>query len=315
MNDPVGIALMIGMIELATHEDGDFSIVVSEFAVEMTLGLLVGVAGALALLPVMRARPADEPGAVSDPGTRRRGNHLRARLVRHRRLGLPRRVRRRVLLGDVAAAQGRDRGVPVVALRARGDRRVRRARPHGRARGPRVRRDLARRVVLALILAFVARPLAILPLLAPAGSAGRALFIAWGGLKGAVPILLGALAVLSGVDDAGGSTGSSSSSSSSRWWCRAASCRSSRDASRPVPACRPRPRGGARVRRSRRRLRERPADRGAPARRAGVGRRAHSRRRPRRLGERRARARRSRARLLPARGRGRARAHLRRIAG
>ena len=32
MNDPVEIALMIGMIELATEDDGDFSIVVTEFA-------------------------------------------------------------------------------------------------------------------------------------------------------------------------------------------------------------------------------------------------------------------------------------------
>ena len=51
MNDPVGIALMIGMIELATEDDGDFSIVVKEFAVEMAVGLVVGIAGALLLLP------------------------------------------------------------------------------------------------------------------------------------------------------------------------------------------------------------------------------------------------------------------------
>ena len=58
--------------------------------------------------------------------------------------------------------------------------------------------------MLALILAFVARPLAILPLLLPARlTLGRALFIAWAGLKGAVPILLGRARVLSGVDDAG----------------------------------------------------------------------------------------------------------------
>ena len=54
MNDPVGIALMIGMIELASEDDGSLWIVASEFAVEMTLGLAVGVAGALLLLPVVR---------------------------------------------------------------------------------------------------------------------------------------------------------------------------------------------------------------------------------------------------------------------
>ena len=54
MNDPVGIALMIGMIELATEDDGDLWIVAREFAVEMTIGLAVGLAGAALLLPVLR---------------------------------------------------------------------------------------------------------------------------------------------------------------------------------------------------------------------------------------------------------------------
>jgi cell volume regulation protein A len=58
-------------------------------------------------------------------------------------------------------------------------------------------------LALALFLAFVARPIAIIPLLVPARlSWGERVFIAWGGLKGAVPILLGALAVLSDIDDA-----------------------------------------------------------------------------------------------------------------
>jgi potassium/hydrogen antiporter len=56
---------------------------------------------------------------------------------------------------------------------------------------------------IALILALVARPLAVLPLLLPARlTMAERLFISWGGLKGAVPILLGALAVIEGVDGA-----------------------------------------------------------------------------------------------------------------
>jgi cell volume regulation protein A len=56
---------------------------------------------------------------------------------------------------------------------------------------------------IALILAFVARPLAVFPLLLPAHlSNAERTFIAWGGLKGAVPILLGALALLAAVDGA-----------------------------------------------------------------------------------------------------------------
>src|SRR5204863_189431 len=53
-NDPVGIALMIGMIELATHADASFWIVVREFAVEMAVGLAVGVAGGLLMVQAIR---------------------------------------------------------------------------------------------------------------------------------------------------------------------------------------------------------------------------------------------------------------------
>ena len=58
-------------------------------------------------------------------------------------------------------------------------------------------------LVLAVVLAFVARPLATGPLLLPARLAnGERLFIMWSGLKGAVPILLASFAVLAPVDDA-----------------------------------------------------------------------------------------------------------------
>src|SRR5688500_14437691 len=61
-NDPVGIALMIGMIEWATSDDGSFWTVVREFAVEMAGGVAVGVAGAALLLPLLRLAPLPSPG-------------------------------------------------------------------------------------------------------------------------------------------------------------------------------------------------------------------------------------------------------------
>jgi cell volume regulation protein A len=57
--------------------------------------------------------------------------------------------------------------------------------------------------VLAVLLALVARPLVVWPLLLPVRlRAGERLFVVWGGLKGAVPILLAAFAVIAGVGEA-----------------------------------------------------------------------------------------------------------------
>ena len=58
-------------------------------------------------------------------------------------------------------------------------------------------------LVLAAVLAIVARPLATGPLLLPARlTNGERLFVMWSGLKGAVPILLASFAVLGAVEDA-----------------------------------------------------------------------------------------------------------------
>jgi cell volume regulation protein A len=62
---------------------------------------------------------------------------------------------------------------------------------------------VAEGLVLAVILAFLVRPLVVVPLLLPERlTRGERLFMSWGGLKGAVPILLGALTLLAGVEDA-----------------------------------------------------------------------------------------------------------------
>ena len=59
-------------------------------------------------------------------------------------------------------------------------------------------------LVLAALLAFVIRPLVVGALLLRSSSTGgERLFVMWSGLKGAVPILLAALAVIGGVDDSG----------------------------------------------------------------------------------------------------------------
>jgi cell volume regulation protein A len=203
MNDPVGIALMIGMIELAKESDGSFAIVVREFTAEMGIGLVVGVAGALLLLPVARrvrvTGPALYPirvlagaGIIYGLAAVAGGSGFLAVFVAG------------VVLGDAAMPQkgeiesfhsslaGLAEIAAFIALGLTvsiGNLDTRSVWEDG--------------LVLALILAFVARPLAILPLLAPVRlRRGERIFIAWGGLKGAVPILLGALVVLAGLEGA-----------------------------------------------------------------------------------------------------------------
>ncbi len=58
-------------------------------------------------------------------------------------------------------------------------------------------------LLIALLLAFVIRPLVVAPLLAPVRlRLGERIFVMWGGLKGAVPILLGILVLLEGASGA-----------------------------------------------------------------------------------------------------------------
>ena len=126
-NDPVGIALMIGMIELATSDDGSFWTVVEEFAVEMTLGVAVGALAGLALVPLLRLplpSPALYPlrvlalaGVVYGGATLVHGSGFLAVFVAG------------ILLGDRALPhERRDRRLPLLPRQPGRDRDVRRAR-------------------------------------------------------------------------------------------------------------------------------------------------------------------------------------------
>ena len=64
VNDPVGIALMLGMIEFATHADATFWVVVREFALEMSIGLAIGDRRRLGRAAVDPPHPPPEPGAL-----------------------------------------------------------------------------------------------------------------------------------------------------------------------------------------------------------------------------------------------------------
>ena len=202
MNDPVGIALMIGMIELAQESDGSFWIVVREFMVEMSVGLAVGVAGALLALPVLRRirltglalypiRVLAVAGLVYGVATVAGGSGFLAVFVAG------------VLLGDASMLRKGEIESFLSSVGVLAEIAVFIALGLTITEADLGADTWVDGLVLAVILAFVARPLAVIPLLLPERlTRGERLFVAWGGLKGAVPILLGALALLADVDGA-----------------------------------------------------------------------------------------------------------------
>jgi cell volume regulation protein A len=201
VNDPAGIALMLGMIELASH-DGSVLTVVSEFGFAMGLGLAFGFLGAWLLAPLAcRARLSSEA--------------LRPVLLAALAI---------VLYTVTSVAHGSGFLAVFVAGLVLGDTEIGAERTVTEftrslaglaeivvfaALGLTVQLDTLSfttwrdGAVLTLILALVIRPLVVAVTLARARlEPGERIFIAWSGLKGAVPILLAAFAVLDDVDGA-----------------------------------------------------------------------------------------------------------------
>ena len=202
-NDPVGIALMIGMLSYATSDHGSAWTVVREFSLEMAVGAVVGVVGALLLLRLMQRVSLPNEGLYPLRTVAAAG----------------------VIYGVAAAAHGSGFLAVFIAGLLIGDERA----PY-KAEIERFHTSLASiaeivvftalgltidltdlgtnglwsdGLLLALLLAFVARPLAVGALLVPIRlRVAERLFVIWGGLKGAVPILLAAFALLASVRDA-----------------------------------------------------------------------------------------------------------------
>jgi cell volume regulation protein A len=202
-NDPVGIALMIGMIELATSDDGSFWTVVEEFTIEMVVGVAVGVAGAAVLLPLMRhvrlpaaslypLRLLAAAGVIYGVASLVHGSGFLAVFVAGILIGDAEMPHKRQVDGFFSSLGSLAEITAFVAL------------------GLTVSLDVIFEggiwldgLVLAALLAFAVRPLVVGGLLLPVRlKPGERLFVMWSGLKGAVPILLAALAVIAGVDDA-----------------------------------------------------------------------------------------------------------------
>ncbi len=200
-NDPVGIALMIGMVELATEDGASFSIVVTEFLREMGIGLAIGLAGAVVLVWLLRHAPIPDRSLYPIAVMLAAGLVYGAAAVAHGSGFLAVFVAG-ILVGDLHYAERSEVRRFNSALSDLGELAA------FVALGLTI--DLAfiadeglwwRGLVLAVLLGFVVRPLVIGALLAPMRlDWGERGFIVWCGLKGAVPILLASLAVVGQTD-------------------------------------------------------------------------------------------------------------------
>ena len=203
VNDPVGIALVVGMVEFATTSGSSPWSVVQEFLLEMTIGLAVGVAGAALLVVFMRRvrlpgeglyplRSLAAAGIIYGLASVAHGSGFLAVFIAGLALSEVEVPYKRQIQRFQASLANLAEIVVFVALGLTVN----------------VSQLFDNRVwldglLLAVALAFVARPVGLAALLAPMRlRLGEKLFIAWGGLKGAVPILLAAFVILGDVPDA-----------------------------------------------------------------------------------------------------------------
>jgi cell volume regulation protein A len=202
VNDPVGIALMIGMIEFATHDDATFWTVVREFTLQMGVGFVVGVAGAYGLLLLMRHVRLPSPGLYPVRTLAVAGVIYGAASVLHGS-GFLAVFIAGIVSGDEDAPYSEDVERFMTSLASLAEIAVFVALGLTIELTSLPARTWLDGLVLAVAVAFVARPVVVGLLLLPARlRRGERLFVMWSGLKGAVPIFLAAFAILEGVDGA-----------------------------------------------------------------------------------------------------------------
>jgi len=202
-NDPVGIALMGGLLAVGGVNGVAFGRVAADFLLQMTVGLAAGIAGGLALLWFMRR--VSLPSEALYPlrtlasvlllygvTTLLHGSGFLAVFVAGIVIGNRRAPYQHEIERFHAALAGLAEIVAFVVLGLTIDLRV-----LGRI-------DVwLPGLILGLALAVVIRPLAVGLCLLPAGlDRGERVFVLFAGLKGAVPILLGELILAAELPDA-----------------------------------------------------------------------------------------------------------------
>ena len=199
INDPVGIALLLGMVEVATHPGTSMLVVLKEFALEMGIGVAFGlVGGRLLIAALSRIRLASAglypvltlalAGLLYGSTTLAGGSGFLAVFVG----GL--------LLGDARLPYANEIDRFTVSLASLAEVGV------FLALGLTVHlagipaEDWLGGAAILLLMAIVVRPAVVaLTLVRSTLKPREKAFISWCGLKGAVPILLAAFAVLADV--------------------------------------------------------------------------------------------------------------------
>ena len=190
-NDPVGIALMIGLVDFATSTHASVATIAWEFLREMGVGLAVGIVGGIVLLQLIHHVPLPDrslyppavllaAGVVYGIAAVAHGSGFLAVFVAGILVGeadYPRRSEVRHFhsaladLGELAVFVALGLTIDLGFIGSEG--------------------LWWRGLVLAVLLGFVIRPLVVAPLLWRSRLESRErLFVIWCGLKGAVPILL-----------------------------------------------------------------------------------------------------------------------------
>jgi potassium/hydrogen antiporter len=201
INDPAGIALLLGMVEVATHPGTSMLVVLKEFALEMSIGVTLGAIGGTVLIgalgrlrlggsglyPVLALASA---GLLYGVTSLAGGSGFFAVFV----AGL--------LLGDARLPYASEIDRFTASLASFAEVAVFLALGLTIHLGGIAGKDWVGGLAILAVMAVLVRPLVVGLALARSALSGREkAFIAWSGLKGAVPILLAAFAVLGDVPD------------------------------------------------------------------------------------------------------------------
>jgi cell volume regulation protein A len=201
-NDPVGIALMLGLVQLATSAHGSFWIVVRVFCEQMAIGLAIGIAGGLAQAQLMRRLALPSSGLYAIRTLAGAGIVYGLAAVAHGSGFLAVFVAG-LVVGDVRAPFEQEIRTFQESLAALAEIVVFVALGLTIDLGGISLGRWAEGLAVAAFVGLAARPGVVAALLAPVRlTRGERAFVAWGGLKGAVPILLAAFALAAHVDQA-----------------------------------------------------------------------------------------------------------------